>query len=205
MCCSLNSFRKAFTCPVFYALLNYYFAAEVQLIIVSYWTGSRIFFNDALEHNEWCGRMLASLTSHVFARGHVLPYYVIRSLGSLMVACLVTTLLYAALNSLVAWVLVRVYSWVRWELDDEAWAFVSEGDFCWKFRSLIFQHLSQSIFPLLGILALRMLPKFVFPRKEWTSGSRRERSDDEQWLSTRVCRVIFNWFTYHASCMYRIG
>jgi len=31
---------------------------------------------------------------------------------------------------------------------------------------LIFQHLSQSIFPLLGILALRMLPKFVFPRKE---------------------------------------
>ena len=123
MCCSLNSFWKAFTCPVFYALLNYYFAAEVQLIIVSYWTGSRIFFNDALEHNEWCGRMLASLTSHVFARGHVLPYYVIRSLGSLMVACLVTTLLYAALNSLVAWVLVRVYSWVRWELDDEAWAF----------------------------------------------------------------------------------
>ena len=57
-----------------------------------YWTVSRIFFNDALEHNEWCGRMLASLTSHVFARGHVLPYYVIRSLGSLMVACLVTTL-----------------------------------------------------------------------------------------------------------------
>ena len=205
MCCSLNSFRKAFTCPVFYALLNYYFAAEVQLIVVSYWTGSRIFFNDALEHNEWCGRMSASLTSHVFARGHVLPYYVIRSLGSLMVACLVTTLLYAALNSLVAWVLVRVYSWVRWELDDEAWAFVSEGDFCWKFRWLIFLHLSQSIFPLLGILALRMLPKFVFPRKEWTSGSRRERSDDEQWLSTRVCRVIFNWFTYHASCMYRIG
>ena len=127
MCCSLNSFRKAFTCPVFYALLNYYFAAEVQLIIVSYWTGSRIFFNDALEHNEWCGRMLASLTSHVFARGHVLPYYVIRSLGSLMVACLVTTLLYAALNSLVAWVLMRVYSWVRWELDDEAWAFCFRG------------------------------------------------------------------------------
>ena len=42
-------------------------------------------------------------------------------------------------------------------------------------------------------------------RNERVVRSRRERSDDEQWLSTRACRAIFNWFTYHASCMYRIG
>lgn len=112
---------------------------------------------------------------------------------------------YAALDFLVAWVSVRVYSWVRWE----AWWWslsVSEGD--WLSLKISVTDFSASLaidIWLLGILALWMLPKFVFPRKEWTSGSRRERSDDEQWLSTRVCRVIFNWFTYHASCMYKIG
>ena len=205
MCCSLNSFWKAFTCPVFYALLNYYFAAEVQLIIVSYWTGSRIFFNDALEHNEWCGRMLASLTSHVFARGQCcLILWSDRLdrwwLHALLQLCYTQRSIFSSPEFWWGSILEFVESlMMKLERSFPRVTFVE------NFGDWFFSISRNRYFQMLGILALRLLPRFVFPRKEWTSGSRRERSDDEQWLSTRVCRVIFNWFTYHASCMYRIG
>ena len=64
-----------------------FFAVEVQLIILSYWRADAFFaMVHLIEHMYGSSLMFASLLHNVFSWGHV---FAVRSLKSLMVACLV--------------------------------------------------------------------------------------------------------------------